>query len=243
MSARREAPPASWSDRLYRTFVIESFGTREAAIDSFLSGTFIKNLPKMTDRKSILICGPTRGGTSFAASAFFRLGVPFTRDPEDKLSIRLEHSELQRAFSAQNWGMIERIVGEFRYLHSVWGWKLPAIESRFSKMMEMIPNTHAVMIFKEPLSVAARKAIVRKRDPLQHLQEVAGVYGRMATLAASTEDPLLMISYDKAVANLPAFLKVAAHYAGITSYDESSVIAGIQEDQRRYLQGKSAGAA
>ena len=219
--------------------MVECFGAREAAIDStFFKGTLVKNGPKITERKSIIICGPTRGGTSFAASAFFRLGVPFTRDPDDKLSIRLEHSELQRAFSVQNWKMLGTTVEDFCYLHSVWGWKLPAIEGQFAKVVQMIPNPHAVMIFKEPLSVAARKATVRKRDPVEHLQEVMRAYGRMAALAASTEDPLLLVSYDKAVANLPAFLKVAAHYAGITSYDEDTVIAGIREDQRRYLEGK-----
>ncbi|TAJ90730.1 MAG: hypothetical protein EPO41_17470 [Reyranella sp.] len=204
-------------------------------IDSSFAGALIKNGHKTTERKSIIICGPTRGGTSFAASVFYRLGVPFKRDADDKLSIRLEHSELQLAFSAQNWKMMDKTVEDFCYLHLVWGWKVPAIERQLAKVAQMIPNPHAVMIFKEPLSVAARKAIVRKSDLVQRLQEVVNAYGMMAALAASAEYPLLLISYDKAVANLPVFLKVAAHYAGIASYNENAVIAGIQEDQRRYL--------
>ncbi len=207
-------------------------------IDSSFAGALIKNEHKTTERKSIIICGPTRGGTSFAASVFYRLGVPFTRDPEDKLTIRLEHSDLKRAFSARDRRTLETTVEEFCYLHSVWGWKLPAIESQLARVAQMVPNPHAVMIFKEPLSVAARKAIVRKKDLVPLLERVVGVYKRMAALAASTEHPLLLISYDKAASNLPAFLKVAANYAGVTSYDEKAVIAGIQDDQRRYFERK-----
>lgn len=208
-------------------------------IDSSFAGALIKNGHKTTERKSIIICGPTRGGTSFAASVFYRLGVPFTRDPDDELSNRLEHSDLKRAFSARDWRTLETTVEDFCYLHSVWGWKLPAIESQLARVVQMVPNPHAVMIFKEPLSVATRKAIVRKKDLMQLLQRVVGTHTRMAALAASIEDPLLLISYDKAIANLPAFLRIAANYAGVTSYNEDTVIAGIQEDQRRYFEANA----
>lgn len=215
----------------------------EATIESSFKGTLVRNADKIADRKSIIICGPTRGGTSFAASVFFRLGVPFTRDPDDRLSPRLEHADLKHAFQAQDWKLLANAIEDFRYLHPVWGWKLPAIEGEFATVAKMIPDAHAVMIFKEPLSVATRKATVRQKDALQVLRSVIGTYDRMAAVAEATEHPLLLVSYDKAVANLPAFLEAAALYAGITSYDEEAVIAGIHEDQRRYLRAKPAMAA
>lgn len=207
-------------------------------MNSSFHGAFLKNEHRITDRKSIVICGAPRGGTSFAASVFLRLGVPFKRNRKDGISPRHEHNALRAAFEAEDHDTVRRIIADFSSLYPVWGWKFPAIERRFAAISEMVPNPHFVVIFKEPLSVAVRSGVRRSKNPINVLQQVVAVHQRLASIAATTEHPLLLISYDKAITCLPDFLATAASFAGITSYDEAAVIAGIQGDGRRYFGNK-----
>lgn len=54
---------------------------------------------------------------------------------------------------------------------------------------------------------------------------------------AATRHPMLLVSYDRAMAQLPAFLKEAAHFAGTPSFQEAAVVAEIQEDAQLYSIG------
>lgn len=198
-------------------------------------GVLVKNDKRITERKSILICGAPRGGTTFAASVFFHLGVPFKRARKDRISPRKEHNGLKEAVQAGDLGRARQIIDEFSSDHPVWAWKLPEIERRFSTISEMVPNPHFVVIFKEPLSIAVRSATRRSKNPIAVLQQVVAVHQRLAEIAATTEHPLLLVSYDKVITKLPKFLAAAAGFAGVSFYDEAAVIAGIREDGRRYL--------
>ncbi len=215
---------------------------KEATISDKFSGAIVRNEHNSSDRKSILICGGARGGTSFAASVFMHLGVPFTRGPKDGISARHEHKALRLYFESEDWDRVRRISLGFRKRYPAWGWKLPAIERQMKKIDEVVPDTHYVMIFKEPLSVAVRSAAQKGRnDPTNTFTRVMHVYQRMANSAAETDRPILLISYDQAVANLPAFLRQAADFAGISAYDEATVLAGIRGDSQRYFTGEKKG--
>lgn len=61
------------------------------------------------------------------------------------------------------------------------------------------------------------------------------VYQHMASIAKKTEHPLLLVSYDRAMASLDSFLHDAARFAGVIRFDVETVIAGIREDGQRYF--------
>lgn len=204
--------------------------------DEFVfSGGWLKNEDKITPKKSIVICGITRGGTSFAASVFGRLGVPFSRRADRHIGARYEHRELRAAFVGKDGNTIREIATGFGKEYPVWAWKLPAIQRDFEFVAELVPNPHFVIIFKEPLSVAARKTDLKGKNTLNALEHVLTVYRHMASIASKTEHPLLLVSYDRAMASLNTFLPEAARFAGVDQYDAEKVTAGIREDGKRYF--------
>lgn len=207
------------------------------------NGAWLKNEDKIKPNKSIVICGITRGGTSFAASVFGRLGVPFSRRAERNVGARYEHRDLRAAFVGKEGDAIREIANEFSKEYPVWAWKLPAIQREFEFVAELVPNPHFVMIFKEPLSVAARKTDLKGKNTLQSLEQVMTVYQHMAGIAKKTEHPLLLVSYDRAMASLDSFLLDAAKFAGVDRFDVEKVIAGIREDGQRYFKSGSETAA
>jgi hypothetical protein len=201
------------------------------------TGALVLNAGRISQRKSILICGMTRGGTSFGASVFVRLGVPFWRPGEQKLRRIFEHKQLKDAFVAGELETVGRLAADFGGHFPVWGWKLPGIYTRFELIGKCVPNPHFVMLFKEPLSVAARKNALTGKETVGRMAHVLRHYQAMATLAEGTEHPCMLISYDRAMANLESFIADAAWYAGVPRYDAATVAAAIRKDQHQYLLG------
>lgn len=211
-------------------------GLLQSSPDAF-KGAFVVNADRITERKSIVICGVTRGGTSFGASAFVRLGVPFWRPGEKERRRTFEHKALRAAFQNGQFDRIRQIAADFSSHFPVWGWKLPAIHMHFELIGDCVPNPHFVMLFKEPLSVAARKNALKGKETVGKMIDILTLYQKMVTLARQTEHPCLLVSYDRAMSNLAAFLADAASYAGISGIDVAAVEANIRSDQREYLQG------
>ncbi len=199
------------------------------------NGGWLKNEERATTSKSILICGITRGGTSFAASVFGRLGVPYSRKADRHIGARYEHRALREAFFEKDGNRLREIATGFSNEYPVWAWKLPAIQREFEFVCELVPNPHFVIIFKEPLSVAARKSDMKGKDTFQALEGVLTAYRHMATIASKTDLPMMLISYDRAITNLENFLLMAANFAGVRKYNTEEVIAGIHEDGKRYF--------
>jgi hypothetical protein len=67
------------------------------------------------------------------------------------------------------------------------------------------------------------------------------VYQHLVEIARNMEFPLLLISYDRAMSNLPAFLPEIAKFAGVGNFDMNAAIAGIREDGERYFEAPGKG--
>ncbi len=199
------------------------------------NGTWVANADRIAPgKKTLIITGNARGGTSFAASAAFHLGVPFTRANPREVTVRYEHADLRSAFQARDGQAIQRISSEFHALHETWAWKLPAIQFDFTSLAASVENPHFILIFKEPTSIAFRKMDIKGADFLTALAEVLEAYERMVAFAQEVRCPVLMIGYESAMKSMPGFLDDLARYCGVENYDVSKVAAAIQADGSAY---------
>jgi hypothetical protein len=188
-----------------------------------------------------LISGTARGGTSFGSSVFVRLGIPFWLPGERPLQRTYEHRALKEALLSEDFDEVGRLAREFSDQFPIWGWKLPAIQRYLEMVGQCVPNPHFVILFKEPLSVVARKTAMSEGDVVGKMVDIVAAYQRMVTLVGETKHPCLLVSYDRAVANLEPFIRDAASFAGVSSFDAAAVAAGIREDQGVYLRGWEVG--
>jgi hypothetical protein len=203
-----------------------------------LPGYYLRGDPPTEGKRTIIIAGPTRTGTTFVASAVARLGVPFRRDARDRVSRRYEHRALRLAFESKDREAFREIVAQFDKQHDVWAWKLPAIISGFDFVRANTRNPCFILTFKEPLSVALRKfAAGRGPNPVAVLSAVLREYQGVVRFADSSDRPAMMVSYDRAVRRTEDFIPALANYVGRPDYDLATVIAGIRDDGEQYNVG------
>lgn len=210
-------------------------GGAEPTVDADFNGAWLGNSHRATARKSIIISGLPRGGTSFAASIFAQLGVPYSRPGDRQIGRRYEHRDLRAAFQARDGDGLRRIARQFSVEFKVWAWKLPGIDTDIGFVVDRIPNPHFVFVFKEPLSIAARNTSLRGKPTLQALDDIFRAYRQLIDAVQALEHPTFLISYDRAVTRMRPFLQEAAKFAGIRHYDDEAVAAGIRQDGVRYF--------
>lgn len=200
------------------------------------SGAWTANWNAGCAKRTILITGTGRGGTSFAASAFLRLGIPFAR-PGHKREISRrthEHRTLRDLFKAEDREQLRAIAAEFSQAFPIWGWKLPQIHNNLELILECIENPHFVFVFKEPVSVAFRRTDILNADFTYALENILQNYLTMTVFARQNRLPVLFVGYDSAMASMAAFLAQAAAFAGVEAYDSEAVIAEIRADGQKY---------
>jgi hypothetical protein len=206
------------------------------------NGAWVINAPpREHERRAIIITGNARGGTSFAASAVAKLGVPFTAEVDSRKEInsRYEHQEMFAAFQNRDEEKLIAIRDRFDEQYDVWAWKLPALRYDLELAAKVHPNPYFVFIFKEPVSIGFRKNNLKGADVLNAMQELLIGYKNMVDFAAKATQPLLMIGYDSAMANLHEFVQELGAFVGVPVPDPDAVVEGIQEDGQRYYQGRA----
>lgn len=192
-------------------------------------------------KRSILISGTPRGGTSFAASVYRNLGVPISLGLGDRevCTITHENRELRTAFQERDAKTLRKLTKEFSSRHDVWAWKLPGLHHDLEFAVKNVPNPHFVFIYKEPVSIAFRRNDIVAADFTKALQKALKEYLRLAKFAEDNpEIPVMFISYDVARNNMASFLEDAAAYAHVKDFDAEAVMSAIMQDGENYYPEK-----
>lgn len=186
--------------------------------------------------KTILITGSARGGTTFGASIVAHIGVPFD-DSRGRVGKRYSNSALMESFGGDEFVIAAR---EIDAAHPVWAFKHPALVTHESFVQEHIRNPHYIIVFKEPLSVAMRSKSIAGGDltvdnVLRGTEAVLGQYRKAIRLAGRTTAPVLLMSYDRAIRDLPNAVSGVATFLGLADVDVDSVASRVDGDKDKYF--------
>lgn len=198
--------------------------------------------PRPSDKqKTIVISGAPRGGTTFGASVVANLGIPFSEKPApgeaNKIGMRYSHPELMGPFVSDRntFGETCRLLDRE---HDVWALKLPSLTTDAAFAMATIRNPHFIFIFKEALSVASRSLLLKGVEASKIASATRNVirhYEKMLDFIQSSEAPMLLISYERAMADLPVTIRQTAEFLGIENADVPSACDGIAMDRHHYF--------
>lgn len=212
---------------------VDSEGT-EAEWSSEVGCTWRNRTPSENER-TLLLTGMARSGTSFLASSIGHLGVPLGRYEGDRVSGHGEHVPLRQAFTDRDEASFERLVSEFNREHSTWAWKLPALRTDLEWAAKRVRNPCYVIVFREPLSVSLRKISNGRAPDLRRLfRKVFEEYDALLEFALGTKQPVLLVSYDKALRQFDEWLAALASFAGVATYDAATIREKVRRDGAEY---------
>ncbi|QGM46601.1 hypothetical protein [Methylocystis heyeri] len=99
----------------------------------------------------------------------------------------------------------------------VWGWKSPKDLFSFNQYASFLRNPHILVVFRNVLDVCKSSELKEGVPPIVTLLDASSVYGALAEIAASTEFPLAMLTYESLVKNSEAVAKNLSDWLGLNA--------------------------
>jgi hypothetical protein len=154
--------------------------------------------PGLPAQRTVIVTGLGRSGTSMVAALLMEAGLPigtFLADTvyEDREFVALlgrnDRAGLLRAIAARN------------AADDIWGFKFPNLHRHMHHAdLALFRNARLIIPFRDIAAVAVRHAIAEHWDPFQALTDIADGTVALVQFARLTGCPVLLLSYEKALA-------------------------------------------
>lgn len=144
-------------------------------------------------KRTVIVTGLGRSGTSFAASVLAYLGVflgdeATKRTNEDhRLGSLLEE---RRDFEAS------KVIAEYNERHQVWGLKRPSMFIHAARTEKLFRNPRYIITHRDLFAIALRNEIAISRDILQSLEKSVDAVSNLYKFMGGTKAPTLHLSFE-----------------------------------------------
>ena len=200
-------------------------------------------------RATVAVTGAGRSGTTMLARVLGALGVGMG----DALAPpTAEDIPLRAALKARDMGAFAARVAEMNAMAPLWAFKCPALRGQLDNALPLLRSPRLVAVFRDPMAVAECNMTLPRADPnlspVTALTNAAATQSKFATALAQVTDrialPVLVVSYEKALADRPALVTALADFCGLEIDPETATrIAGAEIDTNdpRYGRGGNRG--
>lgn len=161
------------------------------------------------DTKTFVVLGVSRGGTSMVSGLLSLFGISMGKT----LSTG---SHEDPAFHDHDTSRLRKLIVERNSEHSYWGWKYPHTLDYLGKIHGQLRNPHFVVIYRDAMSVAQAFQRADGTDLKIALKDAQRRYDKLTRFCLDCEDPLMTISYEKAINNPNALLRELARFCGVS---------------------------
>lgn len=163
-------------------------------------------------RKTILVLGVGRGGTSAVAGCLRELGVVFP----NAHSLKHEWSPLIKTDGSVDREQTRTIFERINLQHNVWGWKSPADAFHVEDFISLVREPRIVVVYRNPLDILNSTA---KHDgtPFEaQIQNVAEVQLQLANIVTYANAPIAALSYEQLTESPQRLVEELRHWLGLT---------------------------
>jgi hypothetical protein len=186
------------------------------------SGFIIQNRSPLPSRRTIVVLGAPRGGTSLVAGALRLAGV-FMGDETDPANNedrafnfhRGNFSTLTESGKRQDFlASIRQTISQRNSTHAVWGWKDPIAALYIEEILPDLVNPHFILVTRDITASVMRERIqatgsLREKKELDLYFEKAerslGLYRDSLAVIRTSGAPAFFVSYEKACRNSEDF--------------------------------------
>lgn len=185
-------------------------------------------------KKTLVVMGVARGGTSLISGALEKLGV-FTG--EQSTPPVYEDIQLATAFEKNDLQKVNEVIERYNSLHDIWAFKRPSSINYCDKMHKLLRNPVYLFIFKDMMSVSKRNSISMKYDFKEELVKSHKSYEKIINFIAGNELNAYFFSYDKIMQNKELFVDLLIKVVdpNIGAVKKQAALKFITPNPRAYL--------
>ncbi len=189
------------------------------------------------ERKTVIVLGAPRGGTSMVAGTLSKLGV-FMGAP-DGLAPFFENAELGACSKARDMQAARAVIDRFNREHANWGIKVLPKSWHFWLRKGLFHEPVYLVVFRDPLAISKRRLVSKDKALIKSMASVAGDGGpasdelvfdkyllkelfkalflnlRLLAFLWFNRRPTLIVSYEKAVTRPADFVDGVAKFIGL----------------------------
>ena len=162
------------------------------------------------DKKTVIVLGLARGGTSMVAGTLNKLGVYMGK----RLSAIFEDQEFAQCIKDNDSRKVKSLIHERNSDHDVWGVKHMSLKRAWHKYFR---QPVYIVVFRDLFAVAKRRQIAASSTLFPELFSALKHYAYLLIFLRFTKRPVLLISYEKALNHPAEFVKQVCDFLGITT--------------------------
>lgn len=205
------------------------------SIESLINkGSVVLNgLDSPFEKRTIVVLGTARGGTSIAAGALYHLGLPMFAVHEPVF----EEINLSSAFEAEDKKRYQKIIKKFNK-EPVWAWKRPSIIDYLPKVEKELRNPMFVVMVRDALSVGARNGLSMGHDVIESMQSALLQQQKLLDFLKLTKSPVLLCSVEKTKQYPVEFIEALISFSRIspTNIQINKAVNFIEPEPMKYIE-------
>ncbi len=181
-------------------------------------GLWQRNVRSADGRDTYIIVGLPRSGTSMIAGSLERLGI-FTGEKSNQVVFEdiLLSNAIERGSAAEARDIIQRYNDDY----DRWLWKRPAAWTMLRKVLPLFRNPRLIVPFRDVLAIALRNYVSVQSDVDRVLAQHTREYADLVAVLDTVRHPILMVSYEKALADPERYLDTLIEFCGLSPGPES----------------------
>lgn len=157
------------------------------------SSIIMNTAKRAAAKRTIVVLGVERGGTSMAAGVVRALGISMGQraglNHEDPLFLTDELGRLQNRIKMRN------------DQEDVWGFKVPKASMMLDFYEARLRNPHYIVVYRNPLAIIDSWMQRGASDPLDPMDRIMSYQNAIFDFLRKTQSPVLMLNYERAVQN------------------------------------------
>ena len=163
-------------------------------------------------RRTLVVLGVARSGTSLVAGALHHLGVFMGEKAPAPV---YEDMPLGAAVEAGDLGAARDLLRRYDQAHDLWGWKRPGALHHLQAVHGLLRNPRYVVIFRDVFAIANRNRISMGAGVVENMLRSVEEYRKLLDFLQHESPPALLVSYDKALRHKEAFVDTLCEFAGL----------------------------
>lgn len=210
---------------------------------SALNTGIIANVPplaptrpqKGTGRKTIIVTGIARSGTSLFAALLKEAGVFMGEFLHDVVH---EDAQILEFLRSRDMRLLKTLIERRNTKHDLWGFKVPNLHAFLqSSEISLFRNPHLIVVYRDPVAVAVRNALSEHLDERTALLGATNAMDSLAHFIDRAECPVLMLSYEKALSFPNIVIDTVSEFCGVKVEQQTrnQLFVQIQPNRAEYL--------